>query len=76
MNEHPQPPRLLTVRQFAESHEWPSQAALRNLIFHRKTNGFHSVVLRVGRRILLDEQKFFEWVRSSQSTPVKGGRHA
>ncbi len=65
-------PILLTVRQFAEKHPCFSQASLRNLIFHgkpRKTsrgvipgNGLEVALKRIGRKILICEEKFFEWV--------------
>jgi hypothetical protein len=58
--------RLLTVNQFVKEHPWPPIGGLRFLIFHEKTNGFDQVVVRVGRRVLLDEEKFFIWARSGR----------
>jgi hypothetical protein len=72
MSEHnessaPRPrARLLTVEQFAQEHSWPPVGGLRWLIFHEKSNGFDQVVVRVGRRVLIDEDKFFTWARSGQ----------
>ena len=43
----------------------PSVAAtggLRHLVFHADRNGFDKVVKRAGRRVLIDEEAFFEWV--------------
>ncbi len=54
--------RLFTVRQWAEEKKWPTEAALRSYIFHAKQNGFDAVVRRVGRRVLLSESAFAEWV--------------
>lgn len=51
---------------------WPPQGGLRHLIFHAKDNGFHHVIKRVGRRILLDEGAFFEWVSKQNSNPLRG----
>lgn len=62
MLENNKSPRLLTIAQFASEHSWPSQGSLRFLIFNERTNGFSSVVRRVGKRVLIDEQKFFQWV--------------
>lgn len=63
---------LLTVRQFAEKHPAFSEPSLRNLIFNafpnssRKVaiagNGLDMAILKVGRKILIDETKFFEWI--------------
>ncbi len=67
---------LLTVRQFSEKHPAFSQAALRNQIFHaasRKTskgkmpgNGLSIALVRVGRKVLIDEARFFEWIDQQQ----------
>lgn len=58
--------RLLTVSQFVNEHAWPPAGGLRYYIFHEKTNGFDKVIVRVGRRVLLDEDQFFIWARSGQ----------
>lgn len=57
--------RLIPVPKWNLHHEWPPQGGLRHLIFFAKTNGFDSVIRRVGRRILIDEDAFFEWVESN-----------
>lgn len=53
---------LLTFRQFGEKHPAFSQGSLRNLRFHRQTNGFKDAFVSVGRRVLIDEEKFFECI--------------
>lgn len=55
-------PRLIPVPKWNDYHQWPPQGGLRHLIFHAKTNGFDRVIKRAGRRVLIDEQAFFEWV--------------
>ncbi|HOT37362.1 MAG TPA: hypothetical protein PLT86_11925 [Candidatus Latescibacteria bacterium] len=55
-------PRLIPVTKWNEHHEWPPIGGLRHLVFHEGSNGFHSVIRRVGRRVLIDEQAFFTWV--------------
>ncbi len=67
---------LATVRQFSEKHPAFSQGALRNLIFlasSRKTskgnmpgNGLAIALVRIGRKVLIDEGRFFEWVDQQQ----------
>ena len=64
--ERPAPPRLLTVRQFVERHPAFSSGGLRYLIFLAKTNGFDLAVVRIGRRVLLDEAKVFQWIERQQ----------
>jgi len=62
------PTRLIPVTAWNEYHPWPSEAGLRHLIFQNK-NGFNKVVRRVGRRCVIDERAFFEFVDQL------GGRH-
>ena len=61
---------LNSVRQHAEKHPAFTQGSLRNLIFNAKTNGFDAVLVRVGRKILIDEVQFFQWI---DQTNAKGG---
>lgn len=61
---------LLTVRQMSKKHPAWTEPALRWLIFHSKDrksskgripgNGFAPAIIRMGRKILFDEEKFFE----------------
>ena len=55
-------PALYTIKQFSKEHSAVPEGGLRHLIFHEHENGFHKCVRRVGRRVLIDEQAFFEWV--------------
>jgi hypothetical protein len=54
--------RLIPVTKWGDHHDWPPQGGLRHLIFNAKKNGFDSVIKRCGRRVLIDETAFFEWV--------------
>ena len=56
--------RLIPVPRWNDHHEWPPQGGLRHLIFNAKSNGFDQVIKRAGRRVLLDEHAFFEWVEA------------
>lgn len=65
-----------TVELFAERHPAFTAPALRNLIFRAESrqcskgtipgNGLLEcgAILRVGRKVLIDEERFFAWVRS------------
>jgi len=67
---------LFTVRQFSDKHPAFTQGALRNLIFlseSRKTskgiipgNGLNVALVRIGRKLLIDEAKFFQWIEEQQ----------
>ena len=60
--------RLIPVTKWNDHHEWPPQGGLRHLIFHAKTNGFDRVIKRAGRRVLISEQAFFDWVERQSET--------
>lgn len=65
-------PVLNTVKQHAEKHPAFTQGSLRSLIFNstpRKTskgeipgNGLDVALIRIGRKVLINEARFFEWV--------------
>ena len=64
---------LLTVRQFAAKHPAFTEACLRSLIFNASPryssrgsavipgNGLDVALVRIGRRIYIDEYRFFSW---------------
>ncbi len=70
------PRTILTVRQFSEKHPAFSEASLRNLIFNAYPrssshgpvpgNGLESTLVRIGRRVLIDEEAFFDWLEARQ----------
>ena len=65
-------PVLLTVRQFAEKHPAFPQGSLRSLIFNAcprhsthdriDGNGLDVALIRIGRKVLINEARFFDWV--------------
>lgn len=57
------PPSLLSVSQFCNKHEWATPGGIRHLLFNRETNGFHRCVVRLGRKILLNEEAVFAWLQ-------------
>lgn len=54
--------RLIPLTKWNEYHEWPPPGGLRHLVFYADRNGFDKVIRRAGRRVLIDERLFFEWV--------------
>lgn len=64
MKSSSQTPTHLTVRQFAEKHRAYTLGGLRHLIFHAHENGLDEAkaILRLGRKVLIDEGRFFAWV--------------
>lgn len=61
--------RLNTVRQFAERNPAFSEASLRWKIAKAEENGLAEAgaILRHGRRVLIDADKFFNWLESRQN---------
>jgi hypothetical protein len=63
---------LFTVRQFAARHPAFPESSLRWLIFQSKQretskgtipgNGLDTALVRIGKKLLIDETRFFEWV--------------
>lgn len=68
--------RLIPLTDWPKNHPWPPLGGLRHLVFHAKTNGFDRVVKRVSKRVLIDEQAFFEWVNKNnpQDEEVSSGK--
>ena len=58
--------QFLSVAQLAQKYPAFTTASLRWMLFHRATNGLDAAVVQLGRKILLDEQKFVEWLRAHQ----------
>jgi len=60
--------RLIPVTKWEDVHLWPSERSLRHYIFNEDTNGFSQCLVRVGRRVLIDEDLFFDWAREQNET--------
>lgn len=56
----------LTVQQFAAKHPAFNTGGLRSLIFNEHQNGLarSGAIVRIGRKVLIDEAKFFGWVEA------------
>lgn len=70
--------QVKTVTQFCNDNPAFSQSAMRGLIFKAEQRITHEgtkpgnglieagAIIRIGRRVLIDEAKFFAWVRQQQ----------
>lgn len=57
---------LLPIREFSENHLWPSERSLRMLVFHNGPAMEEAgALVRFGKRLLIDPERFFEWVKNS-----------
>ena len=57
--------RLIPVTKWNDYYDYPKLGGLRALIFNEHTNGFDKVIRRIGRRVLIKEDAFFQWVEEN-----------
>lgn len=62
--------RLIPVPAWNKFHLWPSEAGLRYYIYNAEFNGFNKVLKRVGRRLLIDEAAFYNWIEERSNPQV------
>lgn len=62
----------LTVKQFCLRHPAFAEGGIRFLIFNEKINGLadSGVVVRMGRKVLINEMKFFHWLEQQNAGSV------
>jgi hypothetical protein len=66
-------PNLLTVAQFSEKHTAFPIGGMRYRIFNEHENGLaeSEAIIRIGRKVLIDEARFFDWILSNRmKTPI------
>lgn len=70
----PHIPRLIPIKDWPKYHAWPPAGGLRWLVFNSAKNGFEGSIRRVGARVLIDEDAFFEWVENQDANAKRGRR--
>jgi hypothetical protein len=62
--------KYFTVIQFVDKHQAFNTGGIRALIFNEHSNGLAKscAVIRIGRKVLIDEAKFFEWIESQNKS--------
>lgn len=63
--------RLIPLTKWNKYHDWPTIGALRAYIHEEYKNGFAVAFKRVGRKIVIDEKAFFQWVEDYSKPGVK-----
>lgn len=66
--QNQKPTRYIPVCKWNEYHSYPTVSAIRNYITRSEQNGFKDVFFRKGKSVYIDENKFFEWLRSGKTT--------
>jgi hypothetical protein len=64
---------LNTVNQHIAKHPAFTIGGVRALIFNEKTNGLakSGAIVRIGRKVLIDEAKFFAWIEAQNQGGAK-----
>lgn len=64
---------LKTVKTFLESNPSFTNGGIRALIFNAESNGLSQfkAIIRIGRKVLIDENAFFEWVKAQNEGEIK-----
>lgn len=59
-------PNLFTVKQLCAKHPALAVGGVRFHIFNEDTNGLREsgAIVRIGRKVTVDEEKYFEWLLS------------
>ncbi len=58
--------RLIPITDWNKYHPWPPLGGLRHMIFHGRKTGFDRCTIKIGRRRLIDEKKFFEFIEEQR----------
>ena len=56
------PRGAVPVTNWNDFYDWPPPGGLRHLVFNAQKNGFDAAIKRVGRRVLIDPEKFWQIV--------------
>ncbi len=65
------PSRLIPLVEWPKYHPWPPVGGLRHMVFYGEKTGFSKVIKKVGRRVLIDEQKFFEFIEEQNNAAAR-----
>jgi len=70
-SKQPAKDRLIPLSDWNKYHVYPPVASLRHIVFFESTNGASKFIRRIGRRVLICEKSFFEWVEVSNKALKK-----
>mgnify|MGYP000805925478 FL=1 len=54
--------RYVLLTEWNKYFDYPKIGTLRSLVFHSHKNGFNNVVRRIGSRIVINVDAYFEWL--------------
>ena len=56
---------MIQLKKWKSYYTYPTYTQLRNLMMHTKYNGFDTCYHRLGKALIIDEEKFFEWAKNT-----------
>lgn len=59
---------FLTVNQFCQKNSLTT-GCVRSWIFNAGKNGFNKCIFRIGKKILISQEKFYQWMESNPAMP-------
>ena len=59
--------RLIPITKWNDYHVWPTIGGLRHLVANAKKKKFETVVVKIGGRVLIDEDAFFLWAKGKEN---------
>lgn len=68
--------RLIPLTKWNLHHEWPTVASLRWQLFNVHKTGADYFIRKAGRRVLICEKSFFEWVDMTEEQRIKASPDA
>ena len=62
--------KLIPISDWNEYHDYPTSESLYQKWHKREQNGFDYCAFKDGRRVIIDEDKYFEWVQRNRGVKV------
>lgn len=64
---------LKSIKNFTKDNPSFTEGGMRSLIFNEETNGLKDsgAILRIGRKILIDEPKFYNWIKAQNEMEIQ-----
>ncbi len=56
--------QYLTIKQLSQKYPAFPEGGLRYLVFNADKNNLASAIIRVGRKVLLEESAFLDWINN------------
>ena len=63
---------LRTVKQLAQEAPFVTESSLRWWIYHANSNGFDTVLIKIGGRVYIDKNAFNRWLEGQRLAASEG----